>query len=97
MTTDTQPATLPAADEPALPHTCRCGARWAGNATAHCAADCHKTFTSPTSFRAHRKDGHCKTPRGAGLIRTQRAGYVAYGFPADEAAMERLRAARAAA
>jgi len=36
------------------PHSCRCGARWTGQRMAHCAADCHRTFTSVTAFDRHR-------------------------------------------
>lgn len=82
-----------------LPHTCRgCPARWAGTSTSHCAADCHLTFTSPSAFDAHRdgKTGACLPPERVGLVAFERAGYTAWGRPADEAAAERLRALRAA-
>lgn len=42
-----------------LPHSCRCGARWGGLATAHCSA-CHITFTGLAAFDAHRQGSHAK-------------------------------------
>jgi len=44
---------------------CRCGARWSGDQTCHCAT-CHLTFTSVGPFDAHRvgemNDRRCLTP-----------------------------------
>ncbi len=86
------------------PHTCGgCNNRWAGSRTCHCAApQCHRTFSSPTSFDAHRirrgaREGQCADPATAGLVLMQRAGYQVWGHPADEEAAERFRANRAAA
>jgi hypothetical protein len=41
---------------------CRCGARWQGEAIAHCAT-CHLTFASATGFDAH-MDGRREPPPG---------------------------------
>ena len=40
-----------------------CGARWhqAGNRTSHCAG-CHRTFSSTSTFDAHRRDMRCVDP-----------------------------------
>lgn len=81
-------------DEVVLPWSCGgCSARWSGSRTAHCAASCHATFTSPTSFDAHRRDGQCRDPRSAGLVEHRRVGYAAWGRPGDDAAVERMQAA----
>jgi hypothetical protein len=43
---------------------CRCGARWTGEAIAHCAT-CHLTFASVNGFDAHRDrrgEGRCRAP-----------------------------------
>lgn len=81
-----------------LPHTCgRCGSRWAGTNTAHCAADCHQTFTSPRSFDKHRLNGECRPPATVGLVALERAGYTAWGSPIDDDARARLAAMREAA
>lgn len=77
-----------------LPYACNCGARWAGLNTCHCASGCHETLSSPRAFDKHRRDGRCLDPAAVGLVRSERAGYVVWGFPSDEAATERLRAAR---
>jgi len=76
-----------------LPHSCRCGSRWSGLSTAHCAAaSCHQTFTGPSAFSDHRRDGRCVPPAAAGMVLRERAGYEAWGFPADPDAVERFRA-----
>lgn len=74
----------PEGSEAALPHSCRCGARWVGDAVAHCAGSCHVSFTTAGNFARHRRDGRCLHPADAGLVSHQRAGYVAYGQPASE-------------
>lgn len=61
----------------------RCEAKWGGMNTAHCCA-CHLTFTGITAFDAHRKGGHCLSPKAAGLVKTGR-DYPCYGFPTDDA------------
>ena len=43
---------------------CSCGARWSGEAIAHCAT-CHLTFGSVSGFDDHRDrrgDGRCRKP-----------------------------------
>ncbi len=83
-----------------LPHSCgSCTNRWAGGNTAHCggAHGCHINFSSPTAFDRHRREGRCLDPAAAGLVTLDRAGYAVWGSPADEAALDRLRAIRAAA
>jgi hypothetical protein len=52
---------------------------------AHCAADCHRTFTTVRNFDRHRRDGRCLHPADVGLVPRERAGYVAFGLPASEA------------
>lgn len=44
----------------ALIGTCRCGARWTGEAVCHCPT-CHLTFKSVTGFDKHRLAGECRT------------------------------------
>jgi hypothetical protein len=40
---------------------CKCGARWKGEAIAHCAV-CHLTFTTVNNFDYHtRGGGRCRT------------------------------------
>ncbi len=85
---------------PGVPHSCgSCTNRWAGSNTAHCGGTrgCHITFSSPSAFDRHRRDGSCLDPAAAGLAILDRAGYVVWGSPADEGGLERLRAIRAAA
>jgi hypothetical protein len=80
----------------ALPHTCRCGGGCAGASVAHCGSGCPGTFTSPSSFDAHRirntVAGGCRPPASVGMVEHSRVGYTAWGFPSDEANIERLRA-----
>jgi hypothetical protein len=71
-------------ETPFLRHGCRCGARWEGYNTAHCGAQCHKTFSSPRAFDRHRSNGQCRPPADAGLVEIQRIGYVVWGYPADD-------------
>lgn len=74
-------AALPRREQP---HTCgSCGARWAGSSTAHCAAQCHLTFTTVNTFDRHRVNGECRDPADSGLHAYQRAGYIAWGYPPD--------------
>jgi hypothetical protein len=56
------------ASEGRLPHSCRCGARWSGGMTAHCAGSCHRTFTRPSNFDRHRRGGQCVDPATVGLV-----------------------------
>ncbi len=65
------------------PHSCRCGARWGGYRTCHCAGDCHVTFSSPTAFDQHRRRNKCLTPADAGLVLMGRE-YECYGFPGKD-------------
>lgn len=76
------------------PHTCKCGSRWGGANTAHCAAQCHLTFTSPTAFFEHRRGGLCVDPASAGLYEHTRIGYTAWGYQTDDEAVARLRGSR---
>lgn len=83
-----------------LPHSCGgCSNRWAGANTAHCGGvrGCHHTFSSPSGFDRHRRNGTCLAPAAAGLVPLDRVGYTAWGSPADEASIERLRALRGVA
>ena len=69
-----------------LPHACRCGARWAGSRTCHCAAaGCHLTFTSVGSFDAHRKGGRCNPPADVGLVLIPGRAYEVWGTRAVDA------------
>jgi len=68
----------------ALPHACKCGARWGGANTGHCAA-CHHTFTGITAFDQHRDGSHargryCVPPEDAGLVPSSRA-YPCWAIP----------------
>ncbi len=72
------------ADGPYLPHSCKCGAKWSGGETAHCAADCHLNFSTARSFDRHRKDGQCRPPADIGLVERERRGYTVWGQPGDE-------------
>ena len=83
-------------ETPRLRHGCRCGARWDGSNTAHCGAQCHLTFTSPTSFDMHRAHGQCRAPAGVGLVEHRRVGYTAWGKPGDDERTAKLNAAREA-
>lgn len=92
--------TIDADETRALPHACgSCTTRWNGSNTAHCGGTrgCHQTFTSPRGFDRHRRDGACVNPAEAGLVAIDRVGYTAWGYPADEDDLARLRALRTAA
>ena len=69
------------AEPPLLPHSCKCGKRWSGNATAHCAGSCHLTFTVVSAFDKHRRNGTCLHPEVVGLCERVREGYTAWGWP----------------
>jgi hypothetical protein len=81
-------------ETPRLRHGCKCGARWDGSNTAHCGAQCHLTFTSPSSFDMHRANGVCRPPVSVGLVEHQRVGYTAWGRPSNEERATELNAAR---
>lgn len=67
-----------------LPHGCRCGARWAGYRTMHCAA-CHGfTFTGETAFLAHRSGGRCRPPVEVGLSLVGGRAYEVWGRTGEE-------------
>jgi len=66
----------------------RCGARWSGLATCHCAA-CHESFTSVSGFDAHRTGEACKDPAAIGMARADRTDQ-AWTFLATDADRERL-------
>lgn len=63
----------------------RCGKRWGGHRTAHCAA-CHQTFSADSVADQHRKGTHtpdtrhCVDPATIGLV-VNRNGY--WGNPPD--------------
>jgi hypothetical protein len=65
-----------------LPHSCRCGTRWAGTRTAHCGA-CHHTFTGIGPFDRHRRDGTCLNPADVGLVPIPGRQYRAWGTTTD--------------
>lgn len=66
-------------EEVALPfHCARCDKRWGGLSTTHCAV-CHRTFSAPTPFVAHRKEGICRHPASIGQVEYQRSGYRVWG------------------
>lgn len=68
-----------------LPHSCRCGARWAGSNTTHCGA-CHAfTFTGVGAFDAHRKNGRCNPPADVGLVLIPGRAYEVWGTRAVDA------------
>lgn len=49
-------------------YSCRlCSNKWSAQSAAHCAADCHETFSGVTFFDAHRKAGTCLDPESLGL------------------------------
>lgn len=62
-----------------LPHSCGgCSNRWSGENTAHCGSGCHLTFTGLEAFDAHRSNGRCLTPAGAGLELAAGRAYQAW-------------------
>jgi hypothetical protein len=61
-----------------LPHSCRCGTRWAGSNTAHCGA-CHDTFSGVSTFDRHRRDGRCIAPYHVGLSLLDGRAYDCWG------------------
>ena len=67
--------------------TCRCGARWGGEKTAHCDT-CHETFTVVRAFDQHRTGRYtdtgrqCTNPAKVGLVDAGRA-YRCWGFAGD--------------
>jgi hypothetical protein len=66
-----------------LPFGCRCGARWAGSGTAHCAAQCHRTFSGAGPFDAHRRDGKCLDPATIGMSLVGGRAYECWGHPME--------------
>jgi hypothetical protein len=66
-----------------LPHSCRCGSRWAGKLTSHCGS-CHRTFSGVGAFDRHRRGGVCLDPTGAGMALLSGRAYDAWGFPTTE-------------
>jgi hypothetical protein len=63
-----------------LPHSCRCGDRWAGSQTCHCPT-CHRTFSGVTHFDRHRRAGECLDPAGIGLSLIEGRAYECWGEP----------------
>ena len=65
-----------------LPHEdTRCGARWSGYATAHCAS-CHRTFTAVGNFDKHRTRAGCADPASLGMALSTRI-YDAWSLPTE--------------
>jgi hypothetical protein len=62
------------------PFSCRCGKRWGGFDTAHCAS-CHLTFSTSKNFEKHRVDGKCLDPAQRGMTQTLRGGYELWVTP----------------
>lgn len=48
-----------------------CDAVFGGALACHCSA-CHRTFTSPSGFTAHRKNGECVDPQDLGMVKADR-------------------------
>lgn len=65
-----------------LPHACRCGSRWSGGLTAHCAA-CHRTFSGIGPFDRHRRDDGCADPATVGLVLATGRAFECWGNPPD--------------
>jgi hypothetical protein len=63
-----------------LPFGHRCGARWSGLGTAHCARCCN-TFSGVSAFDDHRKDGACLDPATVGLSILDGRAYQCWGKP----------------
>jgi hypothetical protein len=71
-------------DPASLPNSCsRCGARWAGTVTAHCAGDCHRTFSGVGPFDEHRRDGKCLDPATLGMTLMPGRAYECWGRPSE--------------
>lgn len=69
----------------ALPHRCRCGARWAGSNTCHCAAaGCHLTFVGAGAFERHRRGGECVDPTLIGMTQAPGRAYEAWTLAVAE-------------
>jgi hypothetical protein len=62
-----------------------CTATWAALHAAHCGA-CHETFTTPSNFDRHRKDGQCQPPANVGLVASDRGGTQMWHQPGAPAA-----------
>lgn len=71
------------ANEPVLPHSCKCGRRWSGLSTCHCSV-CHVTFGGYTNFDRHRNNGKCLTPESIGLSLIPGRTTEVYGAVDDE-------------
>ena len=69
--------------EARLPHSCRCGARWAGTRTAHCGGSCHLTFNGVSPFDDHRRGGACTPPQELGMTLVFGRAYDCWGYPAE--------------
>jgi hypothetical protein len=69
-----------------LRHSCRCGARWTGNITAHCgSAGCHLTFSGVRTFDVHRRGGTCKHPMEVGMFLVPGRSYECWGYSGEVA------------
>lgn len=61
--------------------TCGKGCKWDGLSKAHCAAECHLTYSRESSFNRHRRGGKCLTPEEAGLEARQGNDFIYYAVP----------------
>ena len=76
------------ADYASLPHhDSRCGSRWSGYNTAHCAR-CHRTFTGVAAFDAHKPVQGCIDPVELGMVLAEGRAYDAWRLPDKEARHE---------
>lgn len=67
-----------------LPHAdSRCGSRWSGFNTAHCPS-CHRTFTTPNNFDAHRSTKGCVDPATLGMVLAAGRVYEAWAQPSPD-------------
>jgi len=66
-----------------LPFGHKCGARWSGMQTSHCAR-CHQTFGGVGGFDRHRKDGKCLVPVDIGMSLLPGRAFAVWGMPHTE-------------
>lgn len=79
------PATGISAGRSDLPYGCRCGARWSGSGSTHCAGGCHLTFSGVPPFDRHRVKGRCVEPSSLGMALVPGRTTEVWGYPQDEA------------
>lgn len=69
-----------------------CGKKWRGASRSHCGAKgCHLTFSSVSTFDAHRKNGVCLDPASVGLVLRTEPGFEYWTTETDEAKIMALR------